>query len=63
MKQRISIFISLLFFSCGNINELEKEQNKNNEFLTLIDCKNLSINHIKVKQQTNCRLHKIKIKN
>ena len=33
---------------------------KNNEFLTLIDCKTLAINHIKIKQKSNCRLQKIK---
>ena len=27
-----------------------------NEFLTLLDCKNLTINHIKVKKKSNCRL-------
>ena len=50
-------------FSAQKIINFLMNFNKNNEFLTLIDCKNLSINHIKVKQQTNCRLHKIKIKN
>ena len=34
--------------------------NKNNELLTLIDCRILSINHIKVKKKENCRLNKIK---
>ena len=34
--------------------------NKNNEVFTLINCKNLSINHIKVKKDSNCRLYKIK---
>ena len=32
----------------------------NNKLLTLIDCKTLSINHIKVKKKNNCRLQKIK---
>ena len=32
----------------------------NNKLLTLIDCKTLSINHIKVKKKSNCRLQKIK---
>ena len=30
--------------------------NDNNNLLTLIDCKKLSINHIKIKKKTNCRL-------
>lgn len=30
--------------------------NDNNNLLTLIDCKTLSINHIKIKKKTNCRL-------
>lgn len=34
---------------------------ENNELLTLIDCKTLSINYIKVKKKSNCRLQKIKI--
>lgn len=33
---------------------------ENNELLTLIDCKTLSINNIKVKKKSNCRLKKIK---
>ena len=33
---------------------------ENNELLTLIDCKTLSINQIKVKKKSNCRLQKIK---
>ena len=31
-----------------------------NQLLTLIDCKTLSINHIKIKEKSNCRLQKIK---
>lgn len=31
---------------------------ENNELLTLIDCKTLAINHIKVKKKNNCRLQK-----
>ena len=33
---------------------------ENHELLTLIDCKTLSINHIKIKEKTNCKLRKIK---
>ena len=33
---------------------------ENHELLTLIDCKTLSINHIKVKEKNNCKLRKTK---
>jgi len=33
---------------------------ENHELLTLIDCKTLSITHIKVKEKSNCKIRKIK---
>ena len=41
------------------INFFMKFNNKNN-LLTLIDCKILSINHIKIEKKTNCKLQLIK---
>jgi len=41
------------------INFLMKFNKNNNSFLTLIECKSLLINHIKIEKNTNCKLFKV----